>query len=68
LWAAWSSFGQFTRWMDLTNVTLVMWSWQLWECKIDNHGLNNWAMWILPFGKMDLTIGQCWFWHFAKWT
>jgi hypothetical protein len=53
LWAAWSSFGQFTRWMDLTNVALVMWSWQLWECGIDN---------------MDLRIGQCEFCHLAKWT
>ncbi len=43
-------------------------SWQLWECGIDNHGLDNWAMWILPFGKMDLTIGQCGFCHLAKWT
>jgi len=62
---------------------LVMRSWQLWEYKIENHGLNNWAnvnfsiwqnglrnwaMWVLPFGKWDLGIGQCGFCHLAKWT
>ncbi len=53
----WSSFGQFTGWMDLTIWQcgpLVMRSWQLWEYKIENHGLNNW--------------GKCEFFHLAKWT
>jgi hypothetical protein len=30
-------------------------------CLSASFWLNNWAMWILPSGKMDLKIGQCGF-------
>jgi len=47
--------------MDLTigaNVNFSIWQ----------NGLRNWAMWVLPFGKWDLGIGQCGFCHLANWT
>jgi hypothetical protein len=40
--------------------SMAMWTWQ--------HGLDNWALWTLWCGKVDLIIGHYGLCDVAKWT